>query len=388
VPSRSAILIEDLIADGLILEIASSIPGAKPLRFTFHEFTLGNVGSSGPASFKAKFSNPEPPGEIITDGNFGPWNERDVGGTPVSGEYLFAQADLGVFPGIAGTLSSSGRFAGTLEHVSADGTTDTPNFTVTSSSHQTALQTHFQAEVNGENGDTFLQHVVARFSQTTISSDGSVAGTETGEGKTTSLNIATHSGRIEDVLGLFTSSKHAPMSGIVSFKAKVTIPAERGSFLEKVELQGNFGVDDGKFSKLDTQEGVNSLSVGARAEKQREKREPDQDSAETALSDLKGQVILKGGTANFSQLSFTIPGAEAELHGTYNLITQKIDLHGTLRTRSELYKTTHGVKALMLKALDPFFKKHQSSYTAPVKVGGTYDHPSFGLDLISSQDKQ
>jgi hypothetical protein len=91
VPSRSSIVIDDLVADGAILEIASRDPAKPPLRFAFHEFTLGDVDGSGPASFKAKFSTPEPPGEISTEGNFGPWNDKDVGPTPVTGKYLFQQ---------------------------------------------------------------------------------------------------------------------------------------------------------------------------------------------------------------------------------------------------------------------------------------------------------
>jgi hypothetical protein len=72
----------------------------------------------------------------------------------------------------------------------------------------------------------------------------------------------------------------------------------------------------------------------------------------------------------------------AQLQGTYNLLNEKIDLRGTLKTEAEVSKTTHGVKALMLKALDPFFKnKHREGYTAPVKIAGTYEHPSFGLDM-------
>jgi hypothetical protein len=388
VPSRSAIVIDDLIADGAILEIAARTSDKPPLRFAFREFALGDVGSSGPASFRAKLSNPEPPGEIATNGHFGPWNDKDVGKTPVSGEYLFQQADLGVFAGIAGTLSSSGKFSGTIEHISAEGNSDTPNFTVTSSSHKTALQTHFQAEVDGENGDTFLQNVTSHFWRTTVSSNGSVAGTETGQGKTTSINLATQSGRIEDLLGLFTSSKRAPMSGIVNFNAKVTIPPDGGSFLQKVELQGDFGVDDGKFRSSDTQEGVNNLSEGASGEKLQGKNDSNAADDGAVVSDLTGHVVLKSGTAHFSHLSFRIPGAAAEFHGTYNLINANIDLHGTLTTRSELYKTTTGVKAWMLKALDPFLKKHPAGYTAPVKITGTYDHPSFGLDLFDSNDKR
>ena len=69
------------------------------------------------------------------------------------------------------------------------------------------------------------------------------------------------------------------------------------------------------------------------------------------------------------------------MQGTYNLISQKIDFHGTLKTQAEVSKTAHGIKSLMLKVLDPFFKNKPAGYLAPVKITGTYDHPAFGLDL-------
>ena len=41
------------------------------------------------------------------------------------------------------------------------------------------------------------------------------------------------------------------------------------------------------------------------------------------------------------------------MRGTYDLISEKIDLHGTLKSEAEVSKATHGIKALMLKVLDP-----------------------------------
>jgi len=76
------------------------------------------------------------------------------------------------------------------------------------------------------------------------------------------------------------------------------------------------------------------------------------------------------------------------MQGTYNLLTEKIDLRGTLRTDSEPSNTTHGMKSFMLKILDPFFKKKHAGYIMPVKNTGTYEHPSFGLDLNDRDDKQ
>ena len=136
----------------------------------------------------------------------------------------------------------------------------------------------------------------------------------------------------------------------------------------------------GNFTKSDTQQGVNSLSQGALGDKNHKTENDDSDS-QNVLSDLKGHILLRNGIATFSNLSFSVPGASAEMQGTYNLISEKIDLHGTLKTVAEISKTTHGIKSLMLKVLDPLFKNKPDGYLAPVKITGTYDHPEFGLDL-------
>jgi hypothetical protein len=387
-PKRSPVVIDDLIADGAILEVASREADKQPLKFSFHNFVLSDVGSNGPASFQARLSNPEPPGEITTSGKFGPWNEDDVGKTAVSGEYLFQQADLSVFRGIAGMLSSSGKFSGMLDRIEVQGLTNTPRFTVTSSSHQVLFQTQFHAVVNAENGDTFLEKVAATFWKTTVWSEGSVAGKPGQSGKTASVELAARDGRIQDILLLFAQSQRAPMSGIVSFQARVSLPPGKRPFLEKVELQGDFGIDAGSFTKSDTQEGVNHLSQGALGGEDHHKTEKNEEDSETVLSDLKGHVLLRNGTARFSNLSFSVPGALARMQGTYNLITETIDLHGTIKTDSEPSDTTHGMKALMLKVLEPFFKKKHVGYMMPVKITGTYEHPMFGLDLSDRDEKK
>jgi AsmA-like C-terminal region len=386
-PERSTFVVDEIVADGTVLEVASGEPNDKPLTFFFHGFTLSDVGSKGPATFHAKLSNPEPPGEITTEGKFGPWSTEDVGKTQVSGQYVFQHADLGVFPGIGGLLSSSGKFTGVLNHIDVEGDTEVPRFFTTVSTHQVDLKTKFRAVVDGENGDTFLQQVNATFWKTTVSSQGSVAKGTGHAGKTVSLQIATTAGRIQDILLLFAQSPRAPMSGLVSFTAKVSIPPERRPFLAKVKMEGDFGIDAGGFTKAETQQGVNKLSEGARGEDHREPEKGEADP-ETVLSDLRGHVLLMNGTARFSNLSFSVPGALAQLQGTYNLINEKIDLRGTLKTKSDVSKTTQGVKALILKVLDPFFKKKSIGYVVPVKITGTYEHPFFGLDLADKRNKK
>jgi hypothetical protein len=379
-PQRSSVVVDDLVADGTILEVASRQADSPPLRFAFHGFTISHVGSNAPAAFRATLSNPEPPGEITTAGKFGPWNADNVGRTAVSGDYRFEDADLAVFPGISGLLASSGEYAGTLEHIEVQGKTDVPLFAVTRSTHRQPLRTQFHAVVNAENGDVFLQNVNANFRETNIWTAGNISGQAGQSGKTTSLTMASKDGRIQDLLLLFTQSPQAPMSGVVSFNAKVSVPPTREPFLKKLELQADFGINGGNFTKSETQEGINSLSQGALGDKNHKTENDDRDAG-NVLSDLKGHILLTNGIASFSNLSFGVPGAAAEMHGTYNLISEKIDLHGTLKTVAEISKTTHGIKSLMLKVLDPLFKNKPDGYLAPVKISGTYDHPEFGLDL-------
>jgi hypothetical protein len=166
-------------------------------------------------------------------------------------------------------------------------------------------------------------------------------------------------------------------------------PPGRPHFIKRVELNGDFGIDAGRFSKPGTQQGVNNLSAGASGKKDEDRRKSgeDEDNAETVLSELQGHVLLKEGTARFSNLSFAVPGAVAHLQGTYDLITERVDFRGTLKTNEEISKTTHGFKTVMLKILDPFFKKKPAGYEAPVKITGTYEHPLFGLDLSDRDNK-
>ena len=374
--SSSDVTIDEWIADDAGLEFGSRIPGKPPLKFAIHQCRLYGVGGVSPVRFRVKLTNPEPPGEITAHGNIGPWRVGDATQTPVSGEYLFEHANLGVFGGIAGLLSSSGKFDGTLGRIKVEGTTDTPEFKVTDSSHRVDLKSQFNAFVNAKTGDVELAQVDAHFWKTSVISSGRVA--RKGSTRVTELDMRSREGRIEDLLDLVITDSKPPITGVTSFRGHVVLPAGNGPFLKKIALQGEFGVGAGNFTKPETQEDVNKLSAEARAQ--------DDQNAATVLSDLKGHVVLKGGVAQFSYLSFTIPGAFAIMQGTYDVISEKINLHGVLRLDSSLSHTAHGPKALLLKALQPFFKRKSKGSKIAVKITGTYDHPSFGLDLTGQKE--
>jgi hypothetical protein len=98
------------------------------------------------------------------------------------------------------------------------------------------------------------------------------------------------------------------------------------------------------------------------------------------LSDIRGAFELSKGVMTLSSLSFSVPSAAVTLEGTYGLQSERIDLHGELRLDAKLSDTTTGLKSFLLRLVDPLFKKKDAGAVIPIKIVGTPDKPSFGLE--------
>jgi len=369
-----ALIIDEIIADGAVLEFTSGEPGTEPLKFEIHKLTLNSVADDRPMSFHAALLNPKPPGEIRTDGQFGPLQPQDVGHTIVVGSYLFQHADLGVFSGIGGTLSSAGKFNGVLEHIEVEGSTDAPDFQVTRSGHAVHLKTQFHAMVNGMDGDVALQSVQAQFGRTSVVSQGEVAKKVGSVGKTVSLGGTEVQGRIQDWLRLLAKADPPALTGAMNFRTQVLVPTGNRDFIERVTLQGDFGIDAASFTSSTMQGKVDTLSQLAEGGK-------ENDDPASVIENLKGHVVLKDAIATLSDLSFSVPGALAHVHGTYGLLTEQVNLHGTLQVDNKLSKGSKGMKSFLLKVVEPFLKKKNAGEIVPIKIGGTFSHVSYGLDV-------
>ncbi|MGO8733323.1 MAG: AsmA-like C-terminal region-containing protein [Terriglobia bacterium] len=376
----ASITIGEIATDGALLEFMPRQPGQEPFKLFVHQLTLDNVGEKGVIPYHAALSNTEPPGEIRSEGKIGPWNENDPGSTPVTGSYGYEHANLAVFEGISGTLSSRGKFSGTLGHIDANGEIDVPDFRVSGSSHTVHLFSKFQAVVDGTNGDTYLQNVDAHFQRTTVTSNGSVVGRPGQQGKTVRLEMTVNGGRIEDLLSLITDEKRPSMTGSIKLHAKVQVPPGPPEFLRKLDLAGSFGIGSERFTNPDIQEPVNALTQSAGGENKKQQAE----DPETVLSQFGGQVSVKNGVATLSNVSFSAPGTRAQLQGTYNLVDRKVDLHGVLRTNGKFSDTTAGFKAMVLKAVGPFLKQ-KSVTVVPFSITGTSSNPSFALDFTEKR---
>ena len=169
------------------------------------------------------------------------------------------------------------------------------------------------------------------------------------------------------------------MSSITNFSAHVTVPPEGKPFLQEVTLQGEFDIADGHFENPPRQASANDLSQTARGEKKA--KENGQDiPAETVAAHVHGRTSVHDGTAMFSDLEFMIPGVDANVHGTFSLLNEKIDMHGTVKMDAKFSQSTSGIKSLFAKVLDPFLNKKHGS-VVPVLVDGTYSNSHFGVDL-------
>lgn len=367
--------VRKLIADGAVVEFERRGRADSPLRFDLQKLTLNQSGINSPTRFDAELLNPKPPGEISTEGQFGPWRADNPGETAIAGSYTLKRARLDVFKAIAGTLSSQGEFSGALDRIEIKGRTETPDFEVKQAGHRVRLDTEFRATVNGTNGDVFLQSVNALIDRTAIQSQASVRATSGEKGKLTTFE-ASGRGRIQDLLRLFVSENPPAMAGEISLKTFARLPAGPRPFLGRLQLQGDFTIRDVKFSKPATERNLDQFSIRAQGKK------PGKNPDSAGITPMtRGHVVVEDGTARFNNLTFEIPGAKAQLHGTFNLLDQKVNLEGKLKTEASLSETTSGIKRVLLKPLDPFFKKKRAGAAVGFKITGTYDQPSFGLDL-------
>ncbi len=369
-------VIEEIVADGTVLKIEPRSKDKESLDFEIRKLTLHSVGPGRPMSFRASLTNPKPPGVIESTGSFGPWMTEEPRQTPVSGKYTFRHADLSVFAGIAGILSSDGEYDGVLERIAVRGETDTPDFTVATAGAPVDLKTRYSAIVDGTNGDTTLDPVYAEFLHSALECRGAVSGTPGVKGKTIALDVKTIHARIEDLLRLTVKGPKPPLTGAIAFQTKFLLPPGGKDVMARLALDGQFGITAAKFTDTGVQGRMNDLSLRA----QGRPKEIGEDT-ETFASDFHGHFRLKNGVANFSRLSFRIPGALVNLDGDYGLKSGELNFHGTLRMQAKLSQTVTGFKSILLKVADPFFKKDGAGAVVPIRITGTQDHPSFGVEF-------
>jgi hypothetical protein len=374
-------VIEEVRADHALIVIFQDNPEKSPSEFPIHSLRMYDLSFDRPTAFHALLGNAVPPGDIDATGQFGPWVADEPANSPAVGNYTFENANLGTLKGLSGILSSKGSFSGRLNYLSVQGSTDTPDFALRTAANPTALHTDFSAVVDGTNGNTYLNRVTARFLQSTLVVSGEVVDLNRAiKSRTIVLNAVSRDARVEDLIRLAVKGQRPLMTGSVKLQTAIDIPESNSDLIDRLKLKGHFAIDDGQFTNPQVQGKVDTLSRKGQGQ-------PNAVAISGVASGMNGSFTASDGSINFSNLNFGVNGASVNLRGSYNVDEGLVDFHGKLFLKAKLSQTTTGAKSLFLKAIDPFFEGKDSGTVLPIKITGSHENPSFGLDRHGASDK-
>jgi hypothetical protein len=368
-------IVHELIAEGARLEVASRNPAKPPRIYDIHRVVLVDASLEGPTRFDATLSIPTPPGDVRAHGWIERWIRREPGRTRVAGEYLFKDADLGVFRGISGTLTSTGQFEGPLERLEVRGRTETPAFALTSAKNPLPLTTEFDAVVDGTSGDTILNSVRAVLGQSHIAASGRVVRARDVKGRLIKLDVKVDRARLEDLLRLATKGARPPMTGDARARARMELPPGEPDVIDRLRLDGTFQLASARFSDFDVQKAVSTLSQRGRGISANETPPP----GDRVVSNVSGIFSLADGTMRFSKLTFSVPGAQVRLSGAFHLRKESLNFQGVLVTEASLSQMTTGWKSVLARLADLWFRRNGET-VIPIRIGGLKDKPEFRVD--------
>jgi len=377
------IVVDQIVFDDSKLVIGTLKPDKDPQDYKLSRIVLLDVGPTKPWEYDATLVNAIPTGDIHAKGTFGPWNNDSPGDSTVTGHYTFDHADLNTIKGLGGILSSIGEFTGQLDNIVVDGTTEMQDFSLDTANHPMPLHTKFHAIVDGTNGDTYLQPVDARLGESDFSCSGAVINVK-GKGHIIDLDVNVPNARIQDFLELGVKTSPVVMSGRLSMKTKMHIPPGKQSVTRKLGLKGGFTLRQIHFTNPEVQDKVDMLSLRAQGDAKEAKP-----GAEDVHSQMVGLFVLGEGKLSFSRLDYTLPGATVALTGKYSLNGDEFEFDGKMRTDAKVSQMVASKwKSILLKPVDPFFKKDGAGAEIPVKISGTKSAPKFGLDLRHKGEKE
>jgi hypothetical protein len=390
---KFSIVVDKIVIRDMTLTIETNKPGKIPLVFPIRNVTLHDVGRDKAFPFDAWLVNAKPVGDIHSTGEFGPWADAEPRDTPIRGDYSFTHADLGPLKGIAGILSSTGKYGGMLGEIGVHGTTDTPDFQLDTTEHPVDLKTEYDATVDGTSGDTILNHVHATFLNTVLDASGKIvrAGGRNSQGEGglpgdsaghtpghfVDIVVTSDHARIEDILQLAAKTQPAVMRGAMTLRARLQIPPGKVRVTKKMRVEGTFTIRDATFNNAKWQDTVDKLSERASGKM----KEAAGAAAERVASEMAGDFTLADAVVGIPKLHYQMPGAQVELTGKYSLDGKTVDFDGTVKTKATASEMLKGWKSIVAMPFDPLLKKDGAGLEVPITVRGTEDAPKLGLDL-------
>jgi hypothetical protein len=344
------VLFEDIIIRNSQLVILPKRRDRVPLAFDLHQVRVLSAGIGRAMQYEAELTNPKPPGAIRSKGSFGPWNAAEPDDTPLAGEYVFENADLGVFKAIAGRLRPTGSFKGSLSSIDARGTATAPDFRLKRSGNRVPLRTEFQVLMDGTNGDTTLRPVRAMLGSTRITTSGAIIKHD-GERRTISLNVNMPAGR--------SVRSTAPGAEGRSFDARDhrTEDAHRRAATFR---KGNREADPRRALRHPRWQVPQVIGPGQdRFAPPPRQGQPRNQAIDEVFSNMSGVFRMEDQAIQFRELTFGVPGADINLAGRYDMDADNLDFRGGLRLKAKVSQTQSGWKRWALKPADPEFGREK-----------------------------
>lgn len=380
-PPALDFLIDNIQCKNLALVFETDQPGKVPLDFEINTLELDHSAPGQPMRFTARLHIPRPDGEVITNGNFGPWTGGDLGNAPLSGVYTLHDAQLAVFKGIAGALNSNGIYEGTLRQLTVSGHTATPDFHLTHFGNPMPLKTQFKAQVDATDGDTHLDDVAATLGRSQFKVRGDIQRITTdGTAHGHQIQLTTASlgaGHVEDFLALTGSRPRTLMNGDLIFTAAFHLPPGSIPLHRRMSITGKFQLRDALFTNPDVQSKIREISLRG----QGRPNDIASTNPNSILSTMYGDFSIRDGVLKLPNLNYQVPGAQMNFMGTYLLDGGGIQFSGSAKLDARLSQMTTGWKSSLLKTFEGAVSRDGAGTYVPIKIDGTWKKPHFAIDF-------
>lgn len=222
----------------------------------------------------------------------------------------------------------------------------------------------------------------ASFLKTSLTARGAIVGAEGVKGRTVKLHVKIDDGTVEDVLRLGIKGNAPVMTGALVLHSDLNLPAGPQDVMDRLELAGEFEVANATFTNKQVQAKVSDLSERARG------LDPDEHSGMIA-SNLRAHFRLTGSVLSLHDAAFAVPGAVVQVSGTYGLASEALQFDGTVRMKATVSEAAGGgVKSVLLKVIDPLFKRGNAGAVIPIRIRGSRSDPKIGLDLGRTLKRQ
>jgi hypothetical protein len=145
------------------------------------------------------------------------------------------------------------------------------------------------------------------------------------------------------------------------------IPPGPVSVSRKMRLAGTFAITGAMLNNPKMQDQIDAMSMRA----QGKPKLANAQDAEVVGSSVSGKFSQADAVLDVSELTFQIPGAQAEMTGQVQLVGSTYEFQGKVRTEATASQMTTGWKSLLLSPFDKLLKKNGAGLELPIKVTGT-----------------